>query len=524
MTEPVAGAHDPATRWFLTADERGNPATHIDRRRGSDLAWTDGNRVEALIDGAAYYQRLFEVLRSLGPGDKLFFTDWRGDWDERLDGEGTEIGEVLASLARGGVDIRGLMWRSHPTRMHFSEQQNLELGRMVNAAGGEVLLDERVRVAGSHHQKLVVAERRGAEDVAFVGGIDLCHGRRDDQRHLGDPQGISIGSRYGARPPWHDVQLQVVGPAVADLAWTFRERWMDPTPLDHRNPLRWAFARTARQPRRPQPLPPPAPEPARDGSRLVQVLRTYPAKRPPLPFAPRGERSIARAYMKAFSLARSLIYIEDQYLWSGVVGELLAEALRRNRELRVLIVVPPFPDRDGRVSGPPSRIGQIEALDRLRSAAADRVGVYHLVNDEGRPIYIHAKVCVVDDVWAIVGSDNMTIRSWTHDSELSCSIVDEVRDHREPSDPSGAGDGARAFARELRLRLWREHLGRDDEAGLLDPREGLQAWRQAADRSDSRVRLHRPEPVRSWQLAWARPAYRFVVDPDGRFRGQRQGF
>jgi phosphatidylserine/phosphatidylglycerophosphate/cardiolipin synthase-like enzyme len=238
-----------------------------------------------------------------------------------------------------------------------------------------------------------------------------------------------------------------------------------------------------------------------------------------------GERSIARAYQKAFALARSLIYIEDQYLWSEVVGEYLADALRRNEELRVLIVVPPYPDRDGRVSGPPSRIGQIEALERLRRAGEDRVGVYHLVSDEGRPIYVHAKVCVVDDVWAIVGSDNMTIRSWTHDSELSCAVVDETRDHREPTDPSGTGEGARVFARDLRLRLWREHLGpKIDEAELIDPVQGARTWQDAADRTDSRVRRHRPEPVRSWQLVWARPAYRFVVDPDGRRRGRRRGF
>ena len=521
MTEPGARRLDSATRWFLSADERGNPATAIDRRRASDLAWTEGNRVDALVDGAAYYGRLLETLRGLSNGDRLSFTDWRGDWDERLDGPGTEVGVVLAEVARRGVEVRGLMWRSHPARMHFSEQQNLELGKMVNEAGGEVLLDERVKAGGCHHQKLVIAERQGSLDVAFAGGIDLCHGRRDDPRHLGDPQAIDIGAKYRDRPGWHDAQLEIRGPAVADLAWTFRERWTDPTPLDHRNPLRWGFARIARQPRRPQPLPPAPPEPDPDGSHLVQVLRTYPVKRPPFPFAPQGERSIARAYRKAFGLARSLIYIEDQYLWSGVVGGLLADALRRSPDLRVVILVPAHPDRDGAVSGPPSRIGQIEAVDRLRRAGGDRVGVYHRVDDRGRPVYVHAKVCLVDDLWAMVGSDNMTLRSWTHDSELSCAIVDERRDERAPVDLGGGGEGARVFARDLRLRLWREHLGRDDDEGLLDPVEGSMAWREEADRPGSRVRHHEPEPVRPWQWPWAGLAYRTVVDPDGRPLGHR---
>ena len=46
----------------------------------------------------------------------------------------------------------------------------------------------------------------------------------------------------------------------------------------------------------------------------MQVLRTYPAKRPGYSFAPHGERSIARTYLKAFARARSLVYIEDQYM------------------------------------------------------------------------------------------------------------------------------------------------------------------------------------------------------------------
>jgi hypothetical protein len=40
---------------------------------------------------------------------------------------------------------------------------------------------------------------------------------------------------------------------------------------------------------------------------------------------------------------------------------------------------------------------------------------------------------------------------------------------REPRDPAGKGDGARVFARELRLRLLREHLDRNSDDGLINP-------------------------------------------------------
>jgi phosphatidylserine/phosphatidylglycerophosphate/cardiolipin synthase-like enzyme len=509
--------------WFLSSEERGNPATGIDRSKPAGMAWTDGNRADPLVHGVAYFARLHDTIRSLRDGDWVHFTDWRGDWDERLDGPGTEVGKVLRDAAGRGVEVMGLIWRSHPAKLHFSQGENLELARMVNEAGGQLFLDERVRRGGSHHQKLFVVRREDEDDdVAFVGGIDLCHSRRDDERHAGDEQAAPLDPKYGARPPWHDVQLEVHGPAVFDLAATFRERWEDPTPLDHRNPVRWTAARLARQPRRPGPIRAMRNVPDPVGTHAVQVLRTYPAKRPAFPFAPDGERSIARAYARAFSRARSLIYIEDQYLWSEEIGGVLAEALQRSPELRVVIVVPAYPDRDGRVSGPPCRLGQLEALSLLQRIGGDRVGVYHVVNDEGRPIYVHSKVCIVDDVWAMVGSDNMSIRSWTHDSELSCAVIDAERDDREPTDPGGSGEGARRFARDLRVRLWSEHLGVDPSAVPLGADDGARMWRDLADANRGRARHHRADPISPVRRMWSWPLYRFLVDPDGRPRELRR--
>jgi phosphatidylserine/phosphatidylglycerophosphate/cardiolipin synthase-like enzyme len=522
--------------WFLRPDERGNPNTDIDRRRGNGRAYTEGNTVDVLIDGASYFRRLLETLRAVAPGDLVLFTDWRGDADERLDGPGTEIGAVLADLARRGADVRGLVWRSHSDRAHFSEKENRDFGQRVNEAGGEVLLDERVRQAGSHHQKIVVVQHvdHPEDDVAFVGGIDLSHGRRDDHTHHGDEQRVELDRRYGPRPAWHDAQLEVRGPAVADVAYTFRERWDDPVPLDHRVPWRIALRRVAREPRRPRRLPErDTPRPS-GGSHTVQVLRTYPAKRPPFPFAPEGERSVARAYLKALQRARALVYVEDQYLWSPDAADALASALRRAPQLHVVVVVPRFPDRDDRFSGPPYRIGQERAIRTVQNAGGNRVAVYNLDAETGWPIYVHAKVCIIDDVWLAVGSDNLNRRSWTNDSEVSCAVIDETRDEREPRDPAGLGDGARRLARDTRLRLWHEHLGAEGDE-LVDPVTGFAALARAATALDAwhaggrrgarppgRLRQHHPEPVHGVIAAWARLMYRTVIDPDGRPRSLRR--
>jgi hypothetical protein len=63
--------------------------------------------------------------------------------------------------------------------------------------------------------------------------------------------------------------------------------------------------------------------------------------------------------------ARSLVYLEDQYLWGTLVADALAAALRRAPELRMIIVVPRHPDRDRRLSG---RAAQWRAIDQLAGA------------------------------------------------------------------------------------------------------------------------------------------------------------
>ena len=239
---PVAGADgaNAAAAWLLTADERGNPATAIDAEHGDGRVWTAGNHVTVHVDGAAYFARLHQLLSDLEAGDWVYLTDWRIDATRQLTGPGTDLGPLLAALARRGVAVRGLLWRSHPALVRFNQDANRVLSTVVNRAGGQLVADQRVRRFGSHHQKLLVIHRPNdvIRCIAFVGGIDLARGRRDDSGHLGDGDPVRIDPRYGRRPPWHDLQLELHGPAVLDVDLTFRERWEDRTPPDHRNPLR----------------------------------------------------------------------------------------------------------------------------------------------------------------------------------------------------------------------------------------------------------------------------------------------
>ncbi len=503
--------------WFLSNDERGNPSSRIDDRHRDGVAWSGGNEVRPLVHGATYFSELLVTLDQLRAGDLLLFTEWRSDPDERLDGPETEVVRVLCAAAERGVVVKGLVWRSHLGRLNFSSWQNRRLGQEVETAGGECLLDTRVRLGGSHHQKLVVLRHPGRPelDIAYVGGIDLCRGRRDDARHGGDDQAQPLSEAYGRRPPWHDVQLAIQGPAVGDVEAVFRERWNDPTPLS-RNPVHRLRDLLQRTDTRANRLPAQLPDPKPCGTQAVQLLRTYPYRHQGYPFAPTGERSVARGYAKALRCARSLIYIEDQYLWSEEVAQVFAEALVTQPQLHLIGVLPLYPDQDG-LSGAAQLLGRQRALSVLHRAGGARVAVYGVENHAGTPVYVHAKVCIVDDRWTCVGSDNLNLRSWTHDSELCCAVVDE--------------DVGANFGATLRLELCREHLdraeGEDDDlrdtaatfAAFRDSADELEAWyagHGTGPRPPGRLRRHLPPAMSTFARLCAPTLYRVVCDRDGR--------
>ena len=475
----------PLADWFLSPAERENPHAAIDAIRGNAVGWTVGNEVRPIVHGAPYFAELAERIAQMGPGDRVYFVDWRGDPDQRLNDAGDTLVDVLTAALGAGVDVRGLLWRSHWRKVGMHSEQAFELGRAVEEAGGQCLRDMRVRTLGSHHQKFVILRHQGdpTRDVAYVGGIDLCHSRRDDIDHLGDEQALDVAEEYGPRPAWHDVQAAVSGPAVHDVETTFRERWEDSTPLTL-NPGRRLTSWLQAEDQEPRPLgeqwPPPPPVPGAHDA--VQIVRTYP---PILPvgydFAPDGERSIVLGNAKAMSHARRFIYVEDQYLWGRGVGEHFAAMLRDRPELRLVIVLPTVPDVDGALARTPQLAARLLALEPILEAGGDRVAVFGLTNSLGLPIYVHSKICIIDDRWASVGSDNFNRRSWTSDSEIACAVMDDRVDDLDADDPSPPD----AFPLRLRRTLCAEHLGIAESEIPDDPDELFDALVTSAARLDA---------------------------------------
>jgi phosphatidylserine/phosphatidylglycerophosphate/cardiolipin synthase-like enzyme len=519
--------------WLLTKAERANPTTCLDDHHPGDQAWSEGNLVRPLIHGSVYFRELYDAIEAAQDGDLLFFTDWQGDADEQLIGvSGSEVVEVLCRADERGVDVRGLVWRSHLDQTGFFASENRHLGEQLQKRGAEALLDMRVRTGGSHHQKFLVIRYRNdpTRDVAFVGGMDLAHNRRDDSDHRGDPQPQPLTEEYGPTPPWHDVQVAIHGPAVYDVETVFRERWEDPTPLSQA-PWRRLADKIRGLDTTPDPLPEQWPPPPEAGPHPVQLLRTYPNLRHgrDYPFARGGERSVARGYTKAVARAERVVYVEDQYFWGHDVADVFEPTLRDHPELRLVVVIPLVPDIAG-LNRVPQYLGRERALETLMRVVPGRVAAYGIENHAGTPVYVHAKVCVIDDIWTSTGSDNFNRRSWTHDSELSAVVVDHD------------------YALDLRLTLAAEHLDRLEEVAAGDLREvmadciepaglydvfaasaaRLEAWHQGGNVGERPPGRLRPIPLPKLSKAkrmMAKLPLEVVHDPDGRpgpIRGEAQ--
>jgi phosphatidylserine/phosphatidylglycerophosphate/cardiolipin synthase-like enzyme len=218
-----------------------------------------------------------------------------------------------------------------------------------------------------------------------------------------------------------------MGPAAYDLLRIFVERWMDHpdhTRLDQKK----GFLLGDREQVRRQ---------VTGAGAYVQIGRTY-GNGVGYEFAPKGEQTARRMILHAIRQARSFIYMEDQYLVSMEVSRALQAALPNIEHLTILIP-------HGSISDLPQvNYRRREFIAPLKRAGGEKVRVFYLSPAGGPHTYIHAKIYIMDDEFAIIGSANCNRRSLTHDSEVVAGIYQI--------------DPTYSFARELRQRLWQEHL------------------------------------------------------------------
>ena len=395
-----------------------------------------GCRVEPFVDGSDALPRIADAIRSAR--SHVHLAGWHFDPTFRLEEGGPTLRELLAEAAEG-VDVRVLAWAGAPLPLFHPDRGEVRQAGQELVAGTRIsmALDAHERPFHCHHEKLVVVD----DDVAFVGGIDLtalAGDRLDSSEH---PQRDGLG--------WHDSAIRLEGPIVTDVAEHFLARWQ---------------AVVGNVPAGPS-------EPAVSGSVEAQLVRTVPER---VYESLRGEWSILESYLRALRGAERLVYLESQFLWSPEVTSVLAKKLRCPPcdDFRVIAVLPARPNNGADDSR--GQVGLLIDADRNSGDKTTRFLACTLYQPGrgGNPIYVHSKAAVVDDAWLTIGSANLNEHSLFNDTEAN--VV--VRDSK--------------LARDVRLRLWKEHLERPREEVDGEPAQVFdEVWKPLAEeRLDRRSR------------------------------------
>jgi phosphatidylserine/phosphatidylglycerophosphate/cardiolipin synthase-like enzyme len=132
-------------------------------------------------------------------------------------------------------------------------------------------------------------------------------------------------------------------------------------------------------------------------------------------------REIEATYLALIARARRYIYAESQYFASRRIAEAIAQRLDEPGRPEI-VLINPFKSHGWLepVAMDTARARLYGALHRLDRHG--RLRIYHPYTAQGEPIYVHAKVTIVDDEALHVGSSNMNSRSMRLDTECDVTI------------------------------------------------------------------------------------------------------
>ena len=383
------------------------------------------DKLTVIVDAARYFAVARQAL--IEATHRVMLVGW--DFDARivLDGDATEgpakVGAFLLWLVDRNPDLNLylLRWDLGAIKSLFRGTTIVSLMKLMRHPRIHVRLDGHHPTGASHHQKIVCID----DCLAFCGGIDMTDERWDTCDHRDDdPRRLSASGK--PHKPWHDATTAVSGPAAGALAAICRERWLLGTgetlaPIDAQRDC-W-----------PRGL-----APMFEGID-VGVAQT----RPEMP-TEAGLLQIEALFLDQIAAAKRHVYCESQYFASRRIAEAIARRLDEPDGPEFVIV------------NPVSAQGWLEplAMDTARARLMEalkrrdrhcRLRMYHPFTAGGTPIYVHAKLTIVDDRQLRVGSANMNNRSLRLDTECDLIVIAD-------------DDATAATIRDVRNRLLAEHL------------------------------------------------------------------
>ncbi len=392
-----------------------------------------------IVDAADYFSLISEAM--LKAQQRIFLIGW--DFDTRIyltggnpsgrkgeakQGHPTRLGAFIVWLAKRsrGVEIRLLKWNFGALKSLFRGAMVLDLMRWAMRDHVDFKLDSAHPAGCSHHQKIVVID----DVFAVCGGIDMTSDRWDTRDHIHDDDRrvLPNGTTYA---PWHDVTMLMEGEVAEALSELGRKRWV-------------AAGGKPLQPCKPQ-IESAWPD------RLVADFENVEIGIARTRAEYRDSRQVAEIealYIEQIARAKRFIYAETQYFASRKIAEAIAHRLNESDPPEIVIINPR--NADGWLEKKAMDSARIRLVQSLQQCAhPERFRIYTPYTTGGTPIYVHAKLMIVDDEILRVGSANMNNRSMGLDSECDVFI-----DANRP-----ANTGVEPQIERLRHSLLAEHCG-----------------------------------------------------------------
>ncbi len=411
-----------------------------------------GNELRPLVDGEPAFRRVCEAIEAARQSVWATVTFMWADF-QMPDGRGSAL-DVFNRAAARGLDVRVIFWRPDAETKKFrvnafwGSPEHIDL--LARSDSAIRIRWDRAQPRFCQHQKSWLIDPGTEMETVFLGGINLNTNSMVAPVHRGEGQN-------------HDVYMELAGPSAVDVHHHFVQRWNEASER-HTVNGRWGSGSEID-------LPFPTRLPSRRGDALVQIQRTIHSGRyrdwratpegTPFDIAA-GERSNFDQYCAAINSARRSIYVENQHIDVPEIIDCLRQALLRGVE--VVAVVP----AQGEVAQEFAALGAFENFTLAGTAGLGNDG-------QRKPVWVHAKLMVVDGEWGTVGSCNLHRHSLFGNCELNAAFWD------------------RKTARALLSELLREHL-ETDTSGMHDL-GALRLFRAVAE--DNRKLLNAGE--HAWQ-------------------------
>lgn len=373
----IEGAHGPLsikqTTNILSRLRASDPHADILQRHlviEQNVAGTPivaGNKTRLLRDGSETFKAIFAAIRGARDHINLEYYIFE---DVEVDGE--HVVDLLISKQASGVSVN-LIYDSFGSGKTPSEV----FTRLADA--GVKLMEFRplnplksisdYSINDRDHRKILIVDGK----LGIVGGVNLS---KTYQSRIPGPK----PSPGDAPESWRDTDLEIRGPAVAQLQDLFFQHWEEqsgPTVNKERYyPPQQAI-----------------------GYELVRIIGSSP------------DDPVPRYYVTLLSAMRSA----EESIWISAAyfvptpdeKDALKEAAKRGIDVRLML--PSHSDSQIALS-----VGQSHYTSLLKAG----VKIYELQND-----ILHSKTAVIDGVWSVVGSSNLDPRSVLFNDEVDAIVL-----------------------------------------------------------------------------------------------------